>query len=268
MQPLDGIKTQLALPAETIVANIKRNTERGLLNAHDLPEWREAIPIAIVGGGPSLNGELDLLRRFRNVMACGSVHDHLVHSGIMPTWTVIVDADPVMAQYVRHPVKSCTYLVASQCDEAVFRALEGFKVVLWHAGDQTLSTGIWGEDEKVLIGGGCTVGTRAIMLALAFGYPHQHLFGFDTCVFDEDTHHAYDFATPEEKISGLTRIRLGASDGKEFLMADYHVAQLFDFKDMLKSCANRVRFTVHGGGVLAEILRIGAEEAKRQKTIA
>ena len=101
-----------------------------------------------------------------------------------------------------------------------------------------------------------------IALALLFGYANFHLFGFDTCVPDAETHHAYGFETDEEEIGNLTRIRLGDADGKDFLMAGYHIAQLFDFKDFLKAYASRVRVTVHGGGALDEIMRIGREQAK------
>lgn len=262
MQPLDGVKTQLARPAEEVIGNIRRNSARGLLEAHELPEWREIVPLAVVGGGPSLKQTADVLRRYKYIMACGSVHDWLVHNGIAPRWTVIVDADPVMARYLASPIKGCTYLVASQCHDAVFDALKGFHTVLWHAGDGSINKEIWGEDEKVLIGGGCTVGTRAIAIALTFGYRNLHLFGFDTCVPDAETHHAYGFATDEEDIGDLSAIRLGGPDGKEFLMAGYHVAQLFDFKEMIKGNASRARFTVHGGGALAEILRLGREMAQ------
>ena len=112
------------------------------------------------------------------------------------------------------------------------------------------------------IGGGCTVGLRAMMIALTFGYGNFHLFGFDTCLPDEETHHAYEFATDREDVGKVTRIRLGSTEGKEFLMADYHIAQLFDFKTMLKAQARRMRITVHGGGALAEIMRFGCEQAQ------
>ena len=262
MQPLDGIKTQLARSAEEVIGNIRRNSERCLLDVHELPEFRHVLPIAIVGGGPSLNGELDLLRRVKYIMACGSVHDHLICAGIVPKWCVIVDADPIMARYLTHPAKGCTYLVASQCHDAVFEALKGFKTVPWHAGDEEPSKEIWGDEPKTLIGGGCTVGLRAMMIALTFGYGNFHLFGFDTCLPDEETHHAYEFATDREEIGKVTRIRLGSTEGKEFLMADHHIAQLFDFKAMLQAQARRMSVTVHGGGALAEIMRFGFEQAK------
>lgn len=262
MQRLDGVNANLAIPVETVVANIRRNSALGLPEVHELPEWREAVPLAIIGGGPSLNGELDILRRFKYIMACGSVHDHLICAGIIPKWCVIVDGDPVMARYLTHPAKGCTYLVASQCHQAVFEALKGYHVVLWHAGDGEPSREIWGDEPKTLIGGGCTVGLRAMMIALTFGYGNLHLFGFDTCVPDEETHHAYEFATDWEEIGDLTRVRLGSADGEEFLMAPYHLAQLFDFKTMLKAQAKRMRVTVHGGGALAEIMRFGFEQAK------
>lgn len=257
----DSVIVKLAVPEEVVIGNIRRNRDRDIPKIHDLPEWRELLPCAIAGGGPSLLENVDSLRRFKYIMACGSAHDWLVHNGVAPKWTVVVDPDPVMARYLTSPLKGCTYLVASQCHDAVFDALKGFDVVLWHAGDDAVSRDIWGKDKNIVIGGGCTVGTRAIIIALGFGYTNLHLFGFDSCMPDENMHHAYGFATDEEKVEGVTRVRLGSETGKEFLVAGYHIGQMLDFKEILRTQANRMRVTVHGGGAIAELMRLEHEAA-------
>ncbi len=256
---IDGIDVSMAVPAETVAANIKRNSARGLDEIVDGGDWRYEMNIAIVGGGPSLAGELETLRKFRNIMACGSVHDYLIENRVKPRWVVVVDPDPIMARYLsKAPMapRSCSYLVASQCDSQVFTALRYNYVQIWHAGDSTKSTDIFGPG-KYLIGGGCTVGTRAIVIARAFGFKNIHLFGFDTCV--SDRHHAYDFVDQSETIGTVQPIRIGGENGREFMMADYHIGQLFDFKELLRLHGHEMSFQVHGDGVIAELMRLGRE---------
>jgi uncharacterized Rossmann fold enzyme len=269
MQRIDGTNVTMAMPIERVAANIAAANARGLKAVHDLSDWREHTPIAIIGGGPSLcdyNGRtIDVARRYRNTMVCGSAYDYVLGRGIVPRWAVVCDPDPIMALYLRRAHRDTTFLVASQCDAAVFKELEDRDVALWHCrGPEAESSDIWGEGQRVLVGGGCTVLTRAIFLAVTFGFRDIHLFGCDTCVTDR--HHAYDFATDQESIGALTPIRLGDPNNvPEFMMADYMVGQLFDFKKTLEALGNRARFEVHGGGALAELMRLGREAAQQRK---
>jgi hypothetical protein len=159
----------------------------------------------------------------------------------------------VMANYLRKPVRRCTYLVSSFCDQRVFQALDGYDIALWHCGGNHMSMEMW-PPGSVLVGGGSTVGTRGMVMAVNFGFFHLHLFGFDTCL-DGDRHHAYGFSTPEEDIGDIVRVRINSMEAKEYRMAGYMLGQLWDFKTFLKSFPHRVQIEVHGGGALAEIMR-------------
>lgn len=265
MERIDGTKVTMAMPFDKVMANVEAASRRGLREIHTLSDWREGMPLAIVGGGPSLRETLGDLRRFQQIMVCGSAHDHLVEQGIVPRWAVICDPDPVMANYLRLPCKGTTYLVASQCDAAVFKALQvdEVEVILWHcAADVETNKALWGTKQTVIVNGGCTVLSRAIFLAVSFGFANLHLFGCDTCL--DAGHHAYPFSTEEENASvgDAQRFRIGGPEGREFLMASYHLGQLFDFKMLLQTIGRRAKFTVHGDGVLAELMRLGREAAK------
>jgi hypothetical protein len=167
-----------------------------------------------------------------------------------------------MANYLRNPIQGCSYLVASQCDKAVFEALNGMDVTLWHCGDDQSDPAKFGFN-TILLGGGCTVGTRSIAIAKILGFYNLHLFGLDTCLQRIETqgsiefkHHAYPFTTPEEYetcIGKIQPITLGKSD-KVYYLAEYHLGQLFDFKQLLKLHPD-LRMTVHGNSVLAEFSR-------------
>lgn len=258
---IDGVEIFAATSSEQIKKNIAAACG-GYRNFHDHPDWRENMPVAVVGGGPSLHARLDALRKFHNILAAGSVHDFLVENGIRPRWCVVCDGDPIMANYLRNPVKGCSYLIASQCDPAVFEELKGYDVFVWHAADHTQDVDIFGE-KQVLIGGGCTVGMRSITIARIMGYRNIHLFGFDTCleiaegdVGTEVKHHAYAFTDKSEKIGAIQPVTLGESE-KIFYLANYHIGQLFDFRELVGKFGHDMTFTIHGGGVLAELGREG-----------
>lgn len=264
MKPLDSLLVVPAASKETIHANIARNMQRGLGEIFKLPEWRELMPMAVVGGGPSLAENLDELRKFENIMACGSVHDYLISQGIIPKWSVQLDPDPITANYIRKPHKDCTYLVSSQCGPEVFDALQGQRIFLWHCGGIDDQNEVFDKYKTILMGGGCTVGTRAIVISVAFGFSNIHLFGFDNCVRENGDHHSYEFSDPSEKLDELIPVRFEL-EGKEFKMAGYMLGQLFDFKKLLKLLAARIQVTIHGNGALAELMRLGKAAVKEKQ---
>lgn len=265
MKRLDGVNVVTAASPEVFAANIAANCRRGLMNIHDLPEWRECMPLALAGGGPSLAEHIDELKRYNLVMACGSAHDYVVSQGVEPKWAVCCDPDPAAAAYYKNPLKSCTYLIASSCDQAVFDALEGHRIVLWHSGGSNLSPEVWGEDRKLIIGGGCTVGTRAFMIGICFGFSTIHFFGFDGCVRDE-RHHAYDFADGDaSELGDLVEVRLGSPDGPAYQMAGYMLGQLFDFDKLIGKFGSRLTLAVHGEGPLNDLVRYGKAKENGEK---
>jgi uncharacterized Rossmann fold enzyme len=262
MQRIDGVSVTMAAPVEQVLANIAASTARGLKQVHELSDWREGMPIALVGGGPSLRDTIGEVRKFKNVMVCGSAHDWLVDQGVTPRWCVLCDPDPIMANYVTKSSPGTTYLVASQCSPELFESLYWANVVLWNCGaDAETNNSIWGDSQTVIMSGGCTVLSRAVFLAVSFGFSNLHLFGCDTCM--NAGHHAYEFSTEAENdtVNDAKWMSIGGPDGRKFLMASYHVGQLFDFKNLLKTIGRRARFTVHGDGALAELMKLGKEAA-------
>ena len=102
---------------EILFRNIEANSRRDL-------EWITEVPAhdghaVIVGGGPSLDGTLDLIRWRQSlgqkVFALNGAADHLARNGIYADYQVILDARPDTAWLVSNKVKC--HLFASQCDK-------------------------------------------------------------------------------------------------------------------------------------------------------
>lgn len=252
MQPIEGVLVTTAVDTDTLIKQIKENITLGLKNVSESNDYRG--PIAIVGGGPSLKDTLEELQAFNGpVMACGSVHDYLVMNNVDAKWCVICDPDPLITLYMKKLSEKTTYLIASQCHNSIFEYLKNNKSYIWHAGGDKFNDNNFGENQ-LIIGGGCTIGTRAIMMAHAFGFEDIHLFGFDSCLTKEYKHHAYNFETDGESVGDITEIRMGGPESPIFKVAGYMLAQIFDFKKILEVYASKFRFTIHGDGALKYLM--------------
>src|SRR5262249_44207632 len=153
---------------EIIKQQILDAGKRNLRPINTLETWREGRAIAIVGGGPSLTSQLEKLKEYDTIMVCGSAHDYLVSTGIIPTYCIVCDPDAIMASYLTKPHKDVTYLLGTQCHAAVFDALKNNKCYTWDSVGTAFSEEF--NDSKAGVNGGCTVGTRAIVCAMCFGY--------------------------------------------------------------------------------------------------
>lgn len=250
----------MAMEPERVLANIEKSHGRGLPEFFKLPEVMKPkgeTPLAIVGGGPSLAETFDEMRGFQQIMVCGSAHDYLVEQGFAPRYCVVLDPDPITANYLSKPHPLCTYLVASQCDDAVFGALKHSAVAVWHCA----GVGMKIDEDTIFrksprIGGGCTVTLRAINIGIILGYGNQHFFGFDSCVRPDRTH-AYDV----EPVEGIVDVRMPGSN-RVFYAASYHLAQAQQFQDALRNHGHLFTPTVHGNGLIAEIMKVGQQRAK------
>lgn len=263
LRPIKMTST-MAMGAETVFAHIKSCQERQLPKFHLLPEFMRSkgdFPLAIVAGGPSLKTTLDELEPYRNnIMVCGSAHDHVISMGYVPRYAVFCDPDEIMANYVKKPHPQTTYLLASHCNPNLFDALKHFAVAVWHP------AGIASKEEEDVIysaepriGGGCTVTLRAIPLAIMLGYNNQHFFGFDSCLLN-DEHHAYDAEAIDKPID----VRVGRN-GKLFWASGYMLAQAQQFQDIcLKGYGHLFTPTIHGDGLIAEIMREGRRIAEEK----
>lgn len=256
---LENVSTNAATPAEVSIENIKRNLTLNLPRLHHLLEFKVVKgfenKIALVGGGSSLRDTIHELKDFDVIIACGSVHDYLIDNNVIPTYCTVCDPDEVMCEYLKKHQSSVKYLIASNSHENVLNLLKEREIYLWHC----YSDGTWGEfcdldPEAQGVGGGCTVGLRSISIAIMLGYSNIHLFGFDSCLNDEE-HHAYKFATDKEEIGTIYQLKIGLDTpgNKVYNCAGYQLAQAYQFKQFYVDYGNLFHPTFHGSGLLKDL---------------
>lgn len=155
--------------------------------------------LAVAAGGPSLADTYHDLESQGHVAAVNGSLGFLLDRGIVPTFCGVLDASPHMADVVAADPR-VRYLVASNCDPALFDKLigAGCKVWLWHPTPASIGTD-GGEkllremrpDTWKMVAGGCTMGLRWVSLGYLMGYRDFHLHGLDSSFRDDKTH-AYD----------------------------------------------------------------------------
>lgn len=230
--------------AENVVhQNLEATFERGY-TPFVIPEGKIEKPVSIVGAGSSLASTYkDIVG---DVIAVNSAHDFLIGKGIIPKYTMIWDANPIMAAVITKPHKDVHYLVASRCHPSVFEKLKGYNVTTWHAlGGESVEKYLVARNlREPMVAGGSAGVTRAMYLAGALSYSKEmHLFGVCDASDGKTTHVIGSII--EQKFIDLRCC------GKWWKVAPWMAMQAADFKALAPiMVGNGMRIIVHGKGFL------------------
>lgn len=245
---------RLNTPIEQMLTNADTNLARNL--PMFLPrDWADSHEVCIVGGGPSLAATLPSLRmryqRGAKIWALNGAHDWLMDHAIMPDAMVLLDARPESAQFVARASRIPTYLIAAQCDPAVFEAIGKRRVSMWVGYAPGIDTVAAKHADKpiVIVGGGNTVGLKALNMAVLCKFRTVHLYGFDSSY--TITHHAY----PQPLNDDDQTIEVDCY-GRKFQCAGWMVRQGEDFQnDYLNATTAGVAVKVHGDGLIPHLAK-------------
>jgi hypothetical protein len=262
---LEGVQLHGEINVEEaqLLANVRSAMRRPYPQIR--PQPRSADRVALVGGGPSLNDTVDelvaLIQGGAKLVALNGAYDWCLQRNLFPKMQIVMDARPTNARFLATAIPNCHYVLASQCAPEVWDAVEGRpNVWMFHAANGTdgpLKTML---DEHFLgnwfgVGGGTTVGTRAINLLRAIGHLRFDLFGLDSC-FMGDEGHAYP--QPENERDRIVNYHvhpIGApGQARIFRVAPWHIKQLEDFLQLIRINGEHFVITAHGNGLLAYAL--------------
>lgn len=249
----------LNIEEQAIVDNVKANIagDWGQVTPHATND----IEVMILGGGPSLANHLDEIRALRangaKLVTLNGTYNWAIEHGLTPSATVIVDAREFNKRFTKPVVDDCKYLISSQVHPSVLEGLPKDRTLLWHTSMDSIRE-VLNERYPIWfnIPGGSTVMLRAIPLLRLLGFRKFHLFGFDSC-FIEDAGHAYSQPENDRDI----RISVNCGD-RMFECAPWHVSQAAEFMDLVKFLGDEIELAVAGDGLIAHILKTGAELAK------
>jgi uncharacterized Rossmann fold enzyme len=257
-QAVGWVKDVWKISDETMffAMNVKEDQVRSnLRHALTKPKWIEMrdgtqYPALIVGGGPSLEGDLWRIRGWQLsggvVFATNNTFAYLKSHGITPDAHVMHDARPENLAFVPSDDTLCYY--ASQCHPSVLDAA-GDRLVCWHTHSETALDEI-GDSPKgpTMVAGGSTIGLNALALAYILGHRQFMLFGFDSS-YTDGSHHVY----PQSLNDGELVLEAQAC-GQEFLAAPWMIQQSEQFVSLARQLAVMgCEITVYGSGLLPTI---------------
>jgi Protein of unknown function DUF115 len=212
----------------------------------DLLPGNEVGPVALCAAGPSLLSQLPTLKKMSddNIPICAvkGVENVLRDHGINVRYCVYMDAKADQLRFIKNPSRGTLYLLASQCDPSVFDALNGYDIRVFHMTNPSLHNG--GE---MFILGGMTTGLRSINLMRTLGYSVIHLFGYDCCLSDDQSH-VYD----KEKIGDKFRVYVG---GVPFWTTGELAIQHEQFLNQYVYTPGAPAFAVHGFSALFQSMK-------------
>ena len=204
--------------------------------------------ILLVAGGPSLKRSIDDIKRRRNngaiVAAMNGSADYLYEHGVTADWHIVLDSRPSNARFVKSGV-ALRYFVSATCDDAVFDAINGRNITVFHPHLEGIESHVLGRTH--LITGGTTVGLLAMSIAFTQGFRIMHLYGYDSSY--GESHHAYVQAENDDDIP-LDVVAGGLS----FKAAGWMVTQVQEFQQLAISLAeDGCEIHTHGSGLLQHV---------------
>lgn len=262
---------------DQVLENI-RVTDRRITVAE--PHNRVAILMCY---GPSINdtwrGALEEQRFIgdADIVSVSGAHDWLIEHGIAPRFHIECDPRQHKGDMLTKPQADTEYLMATCCHPAVVGKLRDFNLTLWHLDNGTQSYKI-GKIEKnaIMVGGGGSVGLRAISVLYVLGYRRYIIHGMDCSYRDEgeQTHAGRHTGKKTQKITV-------ACGGRKFISAPVLLTYMRDF-DALRTPGGilgdpdtdptKIEIVLRGDGLLQHALKtcgaIETVETSHQPTAA
>lgn len=249
--------------AETVKRNVLSCLERKQL-PHLMPYVEQQTELALIGGGPSVDGFVDEIRdlhkRGGKIVTLGGAYHWALKHELTIGAQVVVDARPFNARFVTPHSPGTKYMIASQCDPSVFDAAPTDRTLVFHA---ALSDELCDMLDKIShetgrpwypVPGGSTIMLRAIPLMMILGFRNFHLYGFDSCLSTDMRHHAY--AQPENDRDVIGNVTCG---DRIFKCHPWMISQAQEFMDLTRLIGDEINLAVHGDGLISHILQTGAE---------
>ncbi len=202
--------------------------------------------ISLVCYGPSLADTWESISG--PVMTVSGAHDYMTKCGVIPEWHVDCDPRPHKAQMLT-PNNETRYLMASVCHPAMWKKLRHKRVKLWHLinGDDFVTPAWVSEYHPAglgsMIGGGSTVGMRAMEVAAHIGFRRFNIYGMD-CSFEGERHAGPHTGTPQEAIYCQV-------NGKRFKTTSQMLQAAREMEVFIKTYDADVKF--HGDGLVQEM---------------
>jgi len=239
---------------EGLFSNVRENIKRDLPL---LPLHRAAI---LCGGGPSISGELENIKRLKKeggiIFAMNNTARFLHENGIISDYQVIIDPRPQNVEFVTRPWAGELLLCSQAHPSVADRARQiGYPVRLWHPSIDGMRKFV-GEMPVLTVS--LTAGLSAISLAHCMGHHDFHFFGYD-CSRTKEQSHAY-----RQDMNANDEIVRCCADNRVFYASMSMAGQANQFKEFYDMMRQKYGCTMklYGDGLLQTMVKAWEREEK------
>jgi hypothetical protein len=259
---------ELNVEFDVIRENIIANSKLGL--KHIMPHEIQDTEVMLVCGGPTMLDFKDEIIEKREggmpLITVNGSYNLMIDWGLRPSLQCMIDAREFNRRFVEQIpgyTDSTQYIISTQCDTKVLEGLPKDRTYLWDVSLRYSEIELTKQYHGTIYEdwwpcpGGCSVTLRAMTLLRMLGYHRLHVYGFDSCNFDE--HHAYE--QTENDGARTVDIVVGRDTPKEktFQCELWQVYQAQDFIRMTTRVFNDMDMIVYGDGMINHILETAAE---------
>lgn len=198
MPPFRGV---CKFTPKTLYENIEGNLARRLPDLHALTATRFGGDIVIVGGGPSVDLQIDEIRKLitngADLMVISRMYPWTKKLGLKPDYVVSLDCMPDQEHGFSDLQPGVIYLLATVARPSIFEKLQGESIYIWDTKDDPrvrASRLANGYEIATVINGGGSVTISCLSLAMNIGYRRLHVFGLDCMMADLNQTHAEGIA--------------------------------------------------------------------------
>lgn len=246
-----------------LLSNLEASRKRNLPKLRLDAMVRER-PLVICGSGPSLAWNFKKIPENADVMALNGAYKFLRAAGVKPNYFAMLDARPANTNFLEGVEgDDALFLFASQVHPDVFEKARGLRAGVFHLASATTQKVF--PDEELYVGGGGTIGLTALGIALALGYRHVILMGYDSSFVGPHRHVQFQSQNQvEEEFSVWVKDR-------QYRTTKAMAAQAMDFfpfyAAIQKTCPEFV-IEVAGSGLFYDFIVTNNNPSTRERELA
>jgi len=258
------------IPAEESHEHIIENAKLGLKNVKPhQPQDQEVIMVC--GGQSMLDFKEEIIEKRESGMPLITMNGSyglMMDWGLKPSMLCMIDGrefNERFAYEVDGMTDDCVYMISTHCHPKVFEKLPHDRTYAWHVSLDRAGLAVtkehYGELYKDVFPcpGGSTVALRSLCLLRMLGLNKVHIYGMDSCNFNDAGHHAYDQPENDGRRQFPMTVARGSAQEKQFQCEDWQVFQAREFIQMIPRVLTDCNLAVYGEGLIAYMLNTAAE---------